>query len=1748
MSFRKLIATGLFFVLSIATAQAQGVFSHKGVAADGARYEKWLVANWPKAAGRAEGNRMRAAAWQTFRQGKDPRQASRQFIVAVRANPNDADAWIGLARALLAIKPSERRRSERYSLPVNASGSAYIAYQRAKRRATKARALAVLASALERRSYWRPAIEALKASLKFNKVASVEQRYFTLRAQRGFRILNYKVESDLKEPRLCVVFSELLQKGGEFASFVSVNGKDPQGVRAEGRRLCIEGFEHGKRYNVLVRAGLPSDIDEPLTKQSELGIYVRDRTPSVRFTGRAYVLPSRGQKGIPVVSVNTDKVAVSVFRINDRSLTTAVLNGDLSRQLSDYAIQQLANQRGLKVYSGVLQVKSRLNEDVTTAVPVGDAVKVMQPGVYALIARAKDKARHNAAATQWFIVSDLGLTAFSGDAVVYGFVRSLSTASPVANVTVRLIARNNEVLAIKKTDAKGFVRFSGQLSKTGGGQAPAIMAAKTSAGDYAFLDLTNSAFDLTDRGVKGRNAPGPIDGFLYAERGVYRPGDSVFLTGLARSRAGYAVKVPLTLVVRRPDGVEHRRLVLNDQGLGGRSHKLQLATGAMTGTWRTALYVDPKDQPIAELAFLVEDFVPERLDMTLAAESKVLAPNKTGTISLKGRYLYGPPAAGLSIEGDIVVSASKRDLGGYKGYHFGLAETRIAPVRDVLSGLPKTDAGGAARINVGLPEIPRTQKPLEARILVRLREAGGRSIERTINLPVTSEIARIGIRPEFSGSAIGDGQLAKFRIIHLTEKGRIAAGKKLKWTLHRLDRSWQWYKRDGSWSYDAITIARKEASGTLTTRGSSPSEILVKPGYGRYRLMVTSTDPGGPASSVVFTAGWYAGDKADTPEVLDIALDKKSYVAGDTAYVRIATRMGGKARIAVVSDTLKLQKEVTVPKGGGQYKIKVGSEWGAGAYVVATLYRPLNEKLKRMPSRAIGVHWLGLNQSSRTLKVGLTMPERIKSGGDLTVPVTITGLKAGEEARVTVAAVDVGILNVTRYVAPKPEKHFYAQTRLSTEIRDLYGRLIDGMRAERGKLSVGGDGGGGSGVKGRPPSEEPVALYSGIVKVGADGKSKVSFQLPEFNGTVRVMAVAWSNDKLGHGTADVIVRDPVALTISAPRFLTLGDSARLLLATHNVEGPDAKYRVTLRRMVDANQAVVLFNKSVALKRNQLERVAVYLKPSTVGAHRYRINISGPNDIDVQRVLSLKVNPPAGDIRRITVANLKAGTGTLVLSKDLLAGLIPDMTRVNVSVGPTAKMDVPGLLSQLDRYPYGCAEQTVSRALPLVYANQLSKATGLGIDKALKGRVQKAIDRVFAMQDSSGAFGAWGPSYTNLWLTSYVMDFLTRAKEAGYRVNPRGFQSGLDRLQNFVSYAQDFKRGGEKRAYALYVLARNGRAPIGELRYYVDTRLGRFATPLAQAQLGAALAMMGDQVRAERAFTAAIAQINGNDEARRTDYGSRLRDGAAVVTLVSETRVLSSNVPRLTDVITKAFQARQYTSTQEQAWMLLAAKAVSDEASQARLTIDNQSIKGWLTRRFSPARLLSRPVEIVNKADRPVNALVSVIGASLRPEPAVARGITIERTYYSLDGKKADLASIKGGSARIKQTDRFVVVLKVRTKDIRGRILLVDRLPAGLEIENPRLISSGDLGQLSWVKSQVAPEHSEFRDDRFVAAFDLYRMSRRRNAKEAVITAAYMVRAVTPGTFVHPAATVEDMYRPDRHARTLSGNLTVSPLE
>src|SRR4051812_45383386 len=1404
--------------------------------------------------------------------------------------PEDSGNWLRLARTIFQIRSATS--SEQTFLLERASTAAYIAYQRAGNAGEEADALAVLGRALSERKLWRPALDTLRLSLDIKEVAEVRGAYEKLRDDHGFRLLDYSVDSDSASPRACFQFSEDLAKRTDFSPFLALAGADKPAVTSEEKQLCVEGLKHGERYNVNLRAGLPSTVKESLPKSAEFNIYVRDRKPFVRFTGRAYVLPRTGQRGIPLVSVNTPSVSINVFRIGDRNLINTVIDADFQKTLSSYQLHDLGHERGVKVWSGELVTATTLNQDVTTAFPVDQALGDLQPGVYVMTAAAKGPGSakdedSGSLATQWFIISDLGLSAFSGNDGIHVFVNSLATTEAVAKAEVRLVARNNEILASRKTDDTGHVLFEAGLARGEGGLTPALLTVSGEKTDYAFLSLKSTAFDLTDRGVAGRAVPAGAEAFVYAERGVYRSGETVYLTALLRDGQGNAVTGgPLTLVIERPDGVEFRRAVLPDQGAGGRSLTLPLNSAVPTGTWRARAFTDPKGSSVGETTFMVEDYVPDRIEFELSSKHKQIKAEAPVELKVDGHFLYGAPASGLQLEGDMLVApASGRP--GFAGYQFGVAdEETTSNERTPIENLPVADANGVATFPVSLAKPPSSTRPQEAQFFIRMAEAGGRAVERKLVLPVAPAAAMIGVKPLFGDKNVAEGDKADFDVVFVAPNGKPLARNGLRYELLKLESTYQWYRQSSSWEYEPVKSTKRVADGDLTIAADKPSRVTLAPQPGRYRLDVRSAEADGPLTSVQFDVGWYSDGSADTPDLLETSIDKPEYQSGDTMVVSVNARSAGKLTINVLGDRLLTTQSVDVKEGTAQVKIPVGKDWGTDAYVVTTLRRPLDAAAQRMPGRAIGLKWFGIDRKARSLSVTLSPPALVRPNTTLKLPVRLGGLNPGEDAKIVVAAVDVGILNLTNYKPPAPDDYYLGQRRMTSEIRDLYGQLIDGMQGTRGQLRTGGDAAGAE-LQGSPPTQKPLALYSGIVTVAADGSAEIAFEIPEFAGTARVMAVAWTSTKLGRATADVTIRDPVVLTATLPRFLLNGDHGTMSFDLDNVEGAPGDYTINVNTSgpvkVTGNPAT-----TVKLVAKQRTSMSLALDAGGAGPAQFDIDIKGPNGLTLARHYALDVKAATQILARRSIRTLAKGE-SLTLTSDMFSDLVQGTGGVSLSVSLSTALDAATILKALDRYPHGCSEQITSRAMPLLYVNDLAAGAHLAMDNAVDERIKDAIERLLARQGSNGSFGLWSAGGDDAWLDAYVTDFLTRAREKGFAVPDVLFKSALDRIRNSVVNANEpEKDGGRDLAYGLYVLARNGAAPIGDLRYLSDTKLSNLATPISKAQLAAALALVGDRSRAERVYQAALDSLAPKPVLQfgRVDYGSALRDAAALVSLGS----------------------------------------------------------------------------------------------------------------------------------------------------------------------------------------------------------------------------------------------------------------------
>jgi alpha-2-macroglobulin len=1663
---------------------------------------------------------------------------------AVVVAPRDPNAWRLLAKAAKALDPRDWR--ERYEMQERAVSAAYLAYQRSRNRNEDATALHLLGEVFEWREMWRPALTAYRLSHETVPKDDVREAYETLRESRGFRLTGNEVDADSANPRACFTFSEPLARGRvDFAPFVAITGRGDFSVEAEDSQLCVQGLRHGERYGVVLRAGIPSTIPgEKLLKNADYDIYVRDRKPSARGSGRAYVLPKTGQQGIPVVSVNTAQLGVKVLRIGDRNLISAVREGGFLDAIETYRMKEIVDRTGQQVWSGTMAVKNELNKDVTTAFPVQEAMGELKPGIYLLVAKPGEFREASVSAdgesedsdtlaTQWFVVSDLGITAFSGGDGLTVLMRSLADAAPMANVEVKLIARNNEILGTARTDQHGMAKFEPGLSRGQGGLQPGLVTAER-AGDYGFIDLGQTAFDLTDRGVKGRIAPVGLDAFTYAERGVYRPGETVYLTTLLRDARGATVSgLPLTLVIKRPDGMEFRRALVEDQGAGGRALTVPLLSNAAVGTWRAQVFSDPKRPAIGEATFLVEDYVPERLELTLKTPAPRLQSGQDAEIEADIRYLYGAPGADLAVTGETLVRVAKESaIPGFQGFRVGLMDEPVEPQRTPIEETARSDARGKAKLAIPVTE-PETSQPLEVEFILTANENGGRGVTRSLVLPIVPKGVAIGVKPLFDPDQMQAGGTAKFGVILATGQGKRLARTGLKWQLSRITKTYQWFFKEGRWTYEAITTTRRVADGDLATSETALAEISAQVGWGNHRIEVRSVGTETAETAFDFTIGYVAEAKADTPDVLDVVLDKAAYADGDTMNVRITPRAAGKATVAVISDRVAHLETIDLPAEGANLRLRVSADWGPGAYLVALAHRPLDAQQKRMPGRALGLSWFSIGADQRKLAVNLGAPELIRPRGTLTLPVKVTNIPAGEEAFVTVAAVDNGILNLTRYQPPNATTHFFGQRQLAGEFRDVYGALIDGMQGTRGAIRSGGDA--APGLSGEKPTQEPLARFSGVVKVGADGTAPVSFEIPAFNGSVKVMAVVWSKTRTGEASADVTIRDPVVVQATIPRFLALGDRSQLHVEINPIEAETGTYRLDVNLKGPVTAALDPTWQALRIEKGKKIDLVLPITGAGLGTAEIELAfVGGGHNLSQKLPLGVQSSAPSVVNR---IARPVPNGQMLEISRDLLSEMVPGSGSVGVSASPYAALDAAGLLASLDRYPYGCTEQITARAMPLLYVNRLATQEQLALDGSLDERITDAIERVLARQSGSGSFGLWSIGGNDLWLDAFVGDFLTRARERNIAVPATAFGLALDRLRNSIVNAGEVRaEEAAGTAYALYVLARNGRPVMGDLRYLADNKLNAFPSPLAKAQIGAALAALGDRARANAAFAAAgqaFAALS-ESEGYRSDYGSKLRDGAGLLALLGESDGDKALAQRISASLEEMRGRRRYLSTQEQTFMVLAAQALQKEMEAFTIAVDGQSRKGPFHRGISGAALDQKPLSLKNESGADMRVILNVAGIPLRPEPAIEKGYGIERRYFTLKGQEIR-------PDQFRQNERYIVKLTLKDNLKRqARLLVVDPLPAGLEIENASIGGTANTDGFAFLGELLPTENTEARDDRFVAALDY-----QPNDKRAALTLAYVVRAVTPGTYTHPAAVIEDMYNPENFGRSGFGEAKIT---
>ncbi|TWR90915.1 alpha-2-macroglobulin family protein [Pseudomonas saxonica] len=1505
--------------------------------------------------------------------------------------------------------------------------------------------------------------------------------------------------------------------------------------------LRLRHIEPQRKLILTVDPGLRAVNGATLAAEYTARLETRDLQPTVGFASRGSVLPTRLAEGLPVIALNVDKVDVDFFRVKPESLPAFLTQWGRNSSLQSYEAKDLLSMADL-VYGGRFDLNPARNTRETLILPTSGIKALQQPGVYMAVMKPSGSYNYSTPATL-FTLSDIGLSVHRYQKRLDVFTQALEGGKVLADVELELLDGKGKRLAQGKTDKAGHAQLA---------LAPKAEVLLARQGDQtSLLRLNTAALDLAEFDIGGPTAH-PLQFFVFGPRDLYRPGETVLLNALLRDRDGKPVTPqPVTVEVRRPDEQVSRKFVWSPDASGFYQYPLQLAGEAPTGRWQ--LVFDLGDGKPQLYEFLVEDFLPERMALELKGSDTPLSPDQTADIEVTGRYLYGAPAAGNRLSGQVYVRPLREAVSSLPGYQFG-SVTESELTQDLELDESVLDADGKQTLHLQ-SQWSQAKSPLQLIVQASLQESGGRPITRRLVQPVWPAERVPGVRGLFEGTETdGDGPV-EFELLVADKDGHKLAAENLKVRLVRERRDYYWnYSDSDGWSYHYNEKFLNLNEETVNLKVGETAKVSFPVEWGPYRVEVE--DPStGLISSLRFWAGYRAQDNAEggavRPDQVKLTLDKAAYAEGETARVTVTPPAPGKGYLLVEgSDGPLWWEEVEVPAEGKTFDVKLDPSWARhDLYISALVIRPGERKTNVTPKRAVGVLHLPLDRSQRKLSLTLDAPEKMRPKQPLTVKFKVKNADGSipESAHVLLAAVDAGVLNITDYPTPDPYASLFGRKAYGADQLDIYGQLIEAGQGRLASLAFGGDAALAKGGKRPATSVNIVALQSAPVTLNEHGEGEVSVNIPDFNGELRLMAQAWTDDRYGMAQAKTVVAAPLVAELAAPRFLAGGDQTRLALDLSNLTDIPQTLKVQLEA---EGQLSLLGNaqQSVTLSPGQRSTLQIPVKAQggygsgVVKVTVNGLNLPGETLAPFSREWTLGVRPAYPAMLKHYRAVLKDQPWTLPEGE--LQAFEPEGREALLSLSSRPPLNLGEQIRALKAYPYGCSEQTTSGLYPALYADAaLLKRLGLeGEPDAERTRkIELGIERLLGMQRYNGSFGLWGADgQEEYWLTAYITDFLLRARDQGYAVPRQALQQASQRLMRYVQernlieadYSDNLNHTRfAVQAYAALVLARSQQAPLGALRSIFERRSDALSG-LPLVQLSIALQKMGDQSRADQALVAGLAVTRKGDQ-WLGDYGSPLRDQALILALLEENDLMTAQREQRLFELSDQLAASAWLSTQERNSLFLAGR---DLLSKPEVDWSAQLNSGGQIRELNNRQsgmkldgpLLGTPLSVRNEGLDTVYQQLTISGYPQQAPVAEGENMSIRREYLGMNGEPLDLNALKSG-------DLVLVHIAVTAKQSVPDALVVDLLPAGLELENQNLGQSAaslenastEVKQWREDMQNANVEHQEYRDDRYVAALKL----------EGSGTAhlLYLARAVTPGTYRVPPPQVESMYRPNWQA-------------
>lgn len=1592
------------------------------------------------------------------------------------------------------------------------------------------------------------------------------EKIITIPSKNEFRVL-YVSNDSKQSPTFVVSFNEHIAPNQDLTGLISFSTPTSVTYSIEGNQLWVYATALEGNVRFTVNPGIASVTGKKLKTSFETTVNFGNAKPQLRRLNNGNILPSSQSLVYPFEAIGLKSVVVQVVRIYERNVGQFLQVNDLdgsnelrrvgvpvykkridlqsigslnSNRWCRYALDltKIINAEPGAIYQVSIYFKKRdvaslgceltdadLKDDISED-PEGEAQNAYGYGDYTEYFYDYDydwQQRDNPCNSAYYtsdkmiyqniIASDLGIIAKRGkENQLHVAVSNIKDVSPMSGVEVEVYSYQQILLGKGTTDSQGMVTVP--FTK---GQPFLLIAKWKQQRGYLKLDdggsLSMSNFDIT-----GSEIQKGIKGFITGERGVWRPGDSLFVTFIVEDRGHTIPKGhPVVFDLQNPQGQLVKRLVQRYDGSAMYAFRTATAADAPTGMYTGTVKIGGV---IFSKSFRIETVKPNRLKVNLASAQKKIGNNGRFEGNLNVRWLHGAPAPNLKAVYQVALNKAQAIFKGYESYNFDDEDLKYS-TQTVSAFDGRLDEQGNARISCSVRPGGNLPAVLNAAFKGEVFEPGGEFSIDQYSIPYYPYGSYVGMRlPDKDSYWYNTNKDYNFNIVTLNNDLRPISSK-VRVSVYKMKSSW-WWDRDeeSNVSYVSQSYSRlvsQQLVSTANGRGAYRFRINY-PEWGSYYIKMEDVNSGHSTGRVIEVYWPYemgvADSKAEGASLLPISLNTNTVEVGKSCTVRFPGSEGARALISIENGSRIISQEwVDAGNTSNSYTFKTDEQMAPNVFVSVWLVRPHIRKDNDLPIRQYGLMRVNVENKATHLEPVVSVPSVIKPEQNVSVTVSE---KNGKPMSYTVAVVDEGLLDITRYRVPNPWNTFYAQEALGVKTWDIYNRVIGAYGGMIEKyFTIGGSEELRETEQGKSIRFKPVVKFFGPFTAGKGRKSTHTFKMPNYVGSVKTMVIA-SNSDYGYGCAEKVsaVKLDVMAVPTLPRVLGPNETISMPVNVFAMSAGTRNVKVSVK----AEGAVKLVGsgvKNVSFSTQGDKMLMFGLKAvSATGKAKITVTATGGKDVSAQ-VVEIYVREPRSVETRVVDAVLGGGKSW---SHTYAPFGVGGTNKASIEVSTLQPINLTSRLDFLITYPYGCVEQTTSGVFPQLYLNRL-----LSLNKERKQQIEQnikaGIESLMAMQTPDGGFGYWkGASSGDEWGSCYAGHFLLEARAAGYSVSEAAisrwvsFQSGKARI--WASGSGAYQNYDLTQAYRLYTLALAQRPEMGAMNLLKES-----ATLSAQAQwrLAAAYALAGQRQLAK----GIIAKLPNKFSIYKNDYytyGSETRDIAMMVETLAELNMLQKAAPsvkRLSEIL----GGKGWMSTQETAYALLAISKTMKEMKPGMGVDATVAVNGKSERLSSSSSLEtvdikpngSTSVVVTNKGKQTtfVRLVMQGIPAVAR-ENAYANNLTLKVRYTGLHGEEVNPASIVQG------TDFLVVadVVHPGVGEMYSNITLSQIFPSGWEVQNPRLTGDIDTQSSNFT-------YQDFRDDRVYTHFNLKAGETKR--------VTLKVKATYAGHFYLPGFKAEAMY-------------------